>query len=211
MKYTVLAALFGIVQVQAIRFADYENVALKEIDDDSDVVIQIYDKNHPEDAAEANEGDEFVMTHAYFRPDPVQSPWSAAAPKKPAPTAITDGFPADWESQHLGYEREAPSKYDTDLFMKSLVTSYAIEGNNGDGTKNGHYFMTKATTEAAAHEVVGTHLKMSGAAKDAYIAEHLDKLWAHYDVNKAGYIEVERAAPLLRTLVGEVEAFIGLQ
>ena len=62
------------------------------------------------------------MTQSIFRPDPVQSPWSAAKPKPPAKTAITGGFPADWESQHLNYEREAPAKYDTDLFMKSLVT-----------------------------------------------------------------------------------------
>ena len=47
MKYIVLAALLGLVQVQAIRFADgepaeSENVKLAEIgeiDDDSDVVI----------------------------------------------------------------------------------------------------------------------------------------------------------------------------
>ena len=46
MKYLALAALLGLVQVQAIRFADQpaenENVKLAdigEIDDDSDVVI----------------------------------------------------------------------------------------------------------------------------------------------------------------------------
>ena len=46
MKYLALAALLGLVQVQAIRFADSpaesENVKLAdigEIDDDSDVVI----------------------------------------------------------------------------------------------------------------------------------------------------------------------------
>lgn len=173
-------------------------------------MIQIYDKNHPEDAS-IDGADEFVMTHAYLRPDPVQSPWAAKKAAPPAATKITGGFPADWESQHLNYEREVPGKYDTDLFMKSLVATYAIEGKAADGSKNGQFFMTKATTEAAAHEVVGTHLKMSGAEKDAYVSEHLDKLWSHYDVNKDGYIEVERAAPLLRQMVGEVEANIGLQ
>ena len=146
-----------------------------------------------------------------MRPDPAQSPWAAKPATPPPATKITGGFPADWESQHLNYEREVPDKYNADLFMKSLVATYAIEGKAADGSKNGHFFMTKGTTEAAAQEVVGTHLHLSGEAKDAFVAEHLDKLWPHYDVNKEGYIEVERAAPLLRSMVGEVEANIGLQ
>jgi hypothetical protein len=95
--------------------------------------------------------------------------------------------------------------------MNSLVSKFAIEGRGEDGAKNGHFFMTKDSTEQVAKEVVETHMHMQGGERDAYIAEHLPKLWAHYDVNKDGYIEVERAPVLLRQLVGEVEANFGLQ
>ena len=109
----------------------------------------------------------------------------------------------------MNYDREVPAKYDTDLFMKSLVSTYAIEGKGADG-KNGHFFMTKDITKAACNEVVESHLGFKGAKKDTFIGERFDKLWAHYDILKDGYIEVERAAPLIRSLIGEVESQIGL-
>lgn len=81
--------------------------------------------------------------------------------------------------------------------MNSLVSKYAIEGKT-NGEKNGHYFMTKDATAAVADEVVQTHIGLKGDDKAKYIAERLDKLWAHYDVNNEGYVEVERIPVLLR-------------
>jgi len=110
----------------------------------------------------------------------------------------------------LNYEREVPAKYDTDLFMKSLVSNYAIEGKADDGSKNGKFFMTKDITLAACNEVVETHLGFKGEKKDAFIGQSFDKLWAHYDNLKEGFLDVDRAAVLIRSLVGEVETQIGL-
>lgn len=51
MKNLVIAALLGIVKVEAIRFIDASTIQLRDEDgdremiDDSDVVIQIYDSN----------------------------------------------------------------------------------------------------------------------------------------------------------------------
>lgn len=144
------------------------------------------------------------------RPDPVKSPFAAKPAPPPPATKITGGFAADYADHHLNYEREVPAKYSDDLFMASLVKKYAIEGKGDDGNKNGHFFMTKDITKAAAQEVVETHLGFKGAKRDAFIAERFDKLWAHHDVLHDGFIEVERAAPLLRSMIGEVESQIGL-
>lgn len=133
-----------------------------------------------------------------WRPDPTLSPF-AAKPAPPAPsTKITGGFAADYNKEHLGYDRELPEKYSDDLLMKSILSNWAIEGKNDDGSKNGHFFMTKASTEEVGKEVVETHMHMQGADRDSYVAEHLSKLWPHYDVNKEGYIDADRVPVLLR-------------
>ena len=58
--------------------------------------------------------------------------------------------------------------------------------------------MTMDKTAEVCKEVVETHMHMAGEQRDAYIAERLAKLWPHYDVNKDGFVEVERIPPLLR-------------
>lgn len=71
--------------------------------------------------------------------------------------------------------------------------------------------MTKDLTHQAANEVVETHLGFHGEKRDSYIGERLDALWNHHDVLHEGFIEVDKAAVLLRSLIGEVESQIGLQ
>lgn len=146
-----------------------------------------------------------------WRPDPTLSPFAATPAPPPPSTKITGGFAADYNKEHLNYDREVPEKYQGDLLMNSIVSKYAIEGRGEDGSKNGKFFMTKDSTETVAKEVVETHMNMQGAARDAYVAEKLAGLWPHYDVNGDGFVEVERVPVLLRQMVGEVEANFGLQ
>ena len=120
-----------------------------------------------------------------YRPCPVKSPWAATPTPPPPSTKITGGFAADHADHHLNYEREVPDKYSNDLFLKSLVSKWAIEGNT-DGAKNGHFFMTKDLTHQAANEVVETHLGFHGDKRDSYINERLDALWNHHDVLHEG-------------------------
>lgn len=145
-----------------------------------------------------------------WRPDPKLSPF-AAKDSPAAPDTIKDGFAADYSKEHLGYEREVPEKYQGDLLMNSIVSKWAVEGKNADGSKSGHFYMTKDATESVSKEVVETHMHMTGGERDSYVSGHLAKLWPHYDVNNAGYIDVERVPVLLRQMVGEVEANFGLQ
>jgi len=50
-----------------------------------------------------------------------------------------------------------------------------------------------------------------GEKRDEFIASRLDALWNHHDVLHEGFIEVDKAAVLLRSLIGEVESQVGLQ
>ena len=145
------------------------------------------------------------------RPNKVQQPWSAAPDVYVKKSKIDLGFPANYAMDHLGYTREVPAKYQSDLLMKSLIEKWAIESRKDDGTKSGLFYMTKDLTKKAAEEVVESHHKFKGKDRDDYISQHFDKVWAHYDVNHDGFIEVDRVAVLLRTLIGEVEASFGLQ
>ena len=46
--------------------------------------------------------------------------------------------------------REVPERYSgdkDDLLMRSLIDKYSVEGNTG-GKPNGHFFLTKADSEA---------------------------------------------------------------
>jgi len=150
------------------------------------------------------------MDHTW-RPDPTLSPF-AAKPDAPGPSnKITGGYAADYNKFHLNYDREVPEKYQDDLLMKSLISKWAIEGANADGTKNGKFFMTKDLTADVAKEVVETHMHMSGADRDKYVADKLEALWPHHDVMKEGYVDVEKVPVILRSMVGEVELNLGLQ
>jgi len=45
----------------------------------------------------------------------------------------------------------------------------------------------------------------------ALVKERFPDLWAHYDVNDDGFMEVERAPMFIRGMVAENEAAAGLQ
>lgn len=60
--------------------------------------------------------------------------------------------------------------------MESLIKTYAVEGNK-EGVPNGQFYMTRTGLDAAAKEVIGTHLGMKGAELDSYAAAHVPKLW----------------------------------
>merc|ERR1711959_144775 len=92
------------------------------------------------------------------------------------------------------YERVLPVQFadsSDDLFMRSMIMNYAREGKNEDGTPNGVFTMTEAQTRAASTEVLGTHKKMAGPEVKEFLNTYFPRTWAHFDVNKAGFIGVE--------------------
>ena len=104
------------------------------------------------------------------------------------------------------YERVIPERYATgndDLFMRSMITNYAREGKNEDGSPNGVFTLTEAQTRNAATEVIGTHMKLSGDELKSYLDTYFPRTWAHYDPNGAGSIAVETAPIFMRFLASD--------
>ena len=56
-----------------------------------------------------------------------------------------------------GYQRVITPRFaadDDDIFMRSMIQQYALEGKNKDGSPNGQFWMDEANTYAAASEVL---------------------------------------------------------
>ena len=104
------------------------------------------------------------------------------------------------------YERVVPSHFaeaSDDLFMRSMIKTYALEGKNKDGSPNGQFFMDEATTRAAASEVLETHKGLKGGAKNDYLKTYFPRTWAHFDVNKTGKVGVEVMPQFMRFLASD--------
>ena len=114
-----------------------------------------------------------------------------------------------------GYERVIPPRFTADsddLFMRSMLNTYAIEGakdKEDGGGPNGDFFMPKATARAAAVEVLGTHKGLTGANAEAYLKTYFDKAWGHFDVNQTGSVAVYRMAELMRFLCSDQYMSLG--
>jgi len=104
------------------------------------------------------------------------------------------------------YERVLPVQFadaSDDLFMRSMIMNYAREGKNEDGSPNGVFTMTEAQTRGAAAEVLGTHKKMDAGAVKEYLNTYFPRTWAHFDVNKAGFVGVEVMPQFVRFLASD--------
>merc|ERR1712227_20579 len=132
-----------------------------------------------------------------------------------------------WESVKDGaedgkYERKITAHFSADaddIFMRSMITKYAQEERTDtetldDGTKiggepTGKFWMTQATTLAAAKEVLNTHKGLSGDALSAYLDTYFAKAWAHFDVNQTGQVEVIKMPQLMRFLASDQNLSLG--
>jgi hypothetical protein len=84
--------------------------------------------------------------------------------------------------------------------MRSIISSYAVEGKTG-GAPNGKFFVTRSDMNSLADEVVSNNLGFKDASKkQAFIEEHLPKLWKHYEpfVPSGKYLPVEVLPQLCR-------------
>ena len=108
--------------------------------------------------------------------------------------------------------RDVPDRFEAeadDTLMRSMYQTYATEGKT-EGWPNGHFWVYKKDAMRAAHEVVSTHLKLDSAGADAYLKELFPAMWARYDVNGEGFLDIDRMPQFLRTICGNTEACIGL-
>ena len=91
-----------------------------------------------------------------------------------------------------------------DIFMRSMISTYAIE----DKTNN-KFLLNKPATFQAANEVLKTHKGLRGAARKEYLQKYFNKTWAHFDVNKEGVIDVQKAPQFMRFLANDQRMSLG--
>merc|ERR1719487_52253 len=104
------------------------------------------------------------------------------------------------------YERVIPKYVEDcdDLFMKSVMEKYALEGKDEDTEKpTGVFTLDETQAKALAQEVLGTHKGLSGAAFKSYMDTYWAKAWGHFDVNKSGAIPATQAPMLMRFLASD--------
>ena len=123
-------------------------------------------------------------------------------------------FFAPWESskaEDAKYTRAVPDRFAADaddLFMRSMLTTYALEGKNKDGSPNGNFVLDEAAARAAAAEVLSTHKGLKGAALQSYLATYFAKAWSHFDVNKTGKVEVIKMPQFMRFLASDQQMYL---
>jgi hypothetical protein len=113
---------------------------------------------------------------------------------------------------HNGGKRLIPERFSADsddLFMRSMLKTYAIEVTDKEGVPTGVFIMDKPAARAAAVEILGTHKGMDANAINAYLNTYFDKAWGHFDVNQTGSIAVYRSAELMRFLCSDQYMSLG--
>ena len=110
-----------------------------------------------------------------------------------------------------GYERVTTARFASDsddIFMRSMIEQYALEGKNKDGSPNGAFWMDEAGARAAASEVLHTHKGLTGKARDDYLKTYFPRTWAHFDVNRGGKIEVIKMPQFMRFLCSDQRMYL---
>ena len=105
-----------------------------------------------------------------------------------------------------GYTRATTPRFSADsddIFMRSMIEQYAVEGKTFGGEPNGVFWMNYNTTKAAASEVLATHKGLTGGALKSYLDTYFDKAWGHFDVNRTGEVEVIKMPQFMRFLASD--------
>ena len=110
-----------------------------------------------------------------------------------------------------GYKRVTTPRFandDDDIFMRSMIEQYALEGKNKDGSPNGQFWMDEAGAKAASSEVLDTHKGLTGKAREQYLATYFPRTWGHFDVNRTGKIEVIKMPQFMRFLCSDQQMYL---
>ena len=69
--------------------------------------------------------------------------------------------------------------------------------------------MNEATARAAAAEVLTTHKGLKGDALAKYLDTYFPRTFAHFDVNRSGFIEVIKMPMFMRFLASDQYMSLG--
>lgn len=84
------------------------------------------------------------------------------------------------------YNRIIPEQYNEESpnrFMYLILTKFALEGKNTDGTPNGNFFMDQKETKRAGKMIVEKYKKLEGKEEEDYMKQYFDRTWEYFDVN----------------------------
>ena len=112
------------------------------------------------------------------------------------------------------YERVTTERFaadDDDIFMRSMIESYALEEKTAEDKKTGYkggeptgkFWMDELAAKAAASEVLCTHKAICGGDLTTYLDTYFSKAWGHFDVNQTGYVEVIKMPMFMRFLASD--------
>ena len=110
-----------------------------------------------------------------------------------------------------GYERVTTARFaadSDDIFMRSMIEQYALEGKNKDGSPNGQFWLDEGAARAASSEVLHTHKGLTGAARANYLKTYFPRTWAHFDVNRTGKIEAIKMPQFMRFLCSDQQMYL---
>ena len=88
-----------------------------------------------------------------------------------------------------------------DMLMNNLITNYALEERNSDGTPSGRFYLDEGQAKKASEEMVKSHLHLSGDKLASYMNENFIEAWMHYNSANDGKIEVERMGTFFKYLL----------
>jgi hypothetical protein len=186
-----------------VQESDDSSDDVQESEDSSDDVQLADDKKNKTGAAESDEDSSDDVQASDDSSDDVQADDDSSDDLQLAGDESSDHSGEFFEAREHGtgpldkkYERVVPTNFadgGDDLFMRSMIKTYALEGKNKDGSPNGQFWLDEAGAKAAAGEVLATHKGIKGAAADKYFATYWKKAWGHFDVNVVGKIEVIKA------------------
>ena len=110
-----------------------------------------------------------------------------------------------------GYERVTTARFaadSDDIFMRSMIEQYALEGKNKDGSPNGQFWLDEGAARAASSEVLHTHKGLTGAARANYLKTYFPRTWAHFDVNRTGKVEAIKMPQFMRFLCSDQQMYL---
>ena len=114
-------------------------------------------------------------------------------------------FTEDYDHYH-SYDREAEipehfeSLNDSDRFTRSMISQFAMEERNEDGSPSGRFYLNKDLARKASIEVLKTHKGLRGADLDNWMLANFEDTWSYYDTARDGKIEADRMCTFMRYL-----------
>ena len=109
------------------------------------------------------------------------------------------------ENKHFhSYERKVPTHFeslnDSDRFTRSMISSFAMEERNKDGSPSGKFYLNKSLAKQASEDVLKTQLGLKGKDLENWMLANFEDTWSYYDTARDGKIEADRMCTFMRYL-----------